>query len=161
MRMSNQGEKTELVTVVGNAPAVKYPGTVICLGGRNFIVAPLPPRRYRVVVPLLCKLLKNIGNLATALRSTPETAPSPEQTLVNLLMTLSNAFSEEMIDDLSRAYYLTLLRNYPDLTEEEWNDELPVTLMEMVQHFMLVAQMAGLMPSGGKKANQGEAGAAT
>lgn len=137
---------------------IKYPDTTVkkeltvTLGGRAWVFAPLPPRRYRLVVPLLCKLLGNIGALAEFFKPSNETA-KPD--FIGMLASLSKSFSEEMIDDLSRAYYLTLLRNYPELTEDEWFEDTPVSMMEMITHFMLVANMAGLMPNKGAKRDEG------
>lgn len=142
---------------------VKYEGTTVKLGGRDWVFAPLPPRRYRITVPLVCSLLTDIGTLVSAFQPKPVVEGEEAKPLdfTSLLVSFSDAFSEEMIDNLSKVFYLTLLRNYPEMTEDEWYEETPVTLMEMVTNFMVVAQMSGIMPAGGKKEKKGEGIAGT
>jgi hypothetical protein len=61
---------------------------------------------------------------------------------------------EAKIDRLVEAYYVALTRAHPELTREEW-EELPVTVVEMIDALPLLARAAGLVPR--KEGSPGEA----
>lgn len=98
--------------------APRHDGAVVRLGGRDWVLADLAPKQYRKVIPALVALeaLRSVGDL-----------------------------DEAKIDRLVEAYYLALTRAYPDLTREEW-EEVPVSVVEMIDALPILAQKAGLVP---------------
>jgi hypothetical protein len=106
-------------------------GTLVRLGGRDWVLADLAPRQYRKVIPALVALdpLRSVGDL-----------------------------DEAKIDRLVEAYYLALTRAHPDLTREEW-EEVPVSVIEMIDALPTLARKAGLVPR--KDGEPGEASGPT
>lgn len=103
----------------------------VTLGGTAWTLADLAPRQYRKVIPALIGL----GTLATVAD-----------------------LDEGRIDRLVEAYYWALTRAQPTLTREQW-DEVPVSVIEMIEALPVLAEKAGLVPR--RDAASGEARAPT
>ena len=111
-----------------NKELLEAGATGVILGGVIWPLRKLALKQNRVVTPLVVKLGPAFKQFSKGVKTADN---------------LVGVVTDEMFNDLSNMVFTALTRSHPTLKRDEF-DELPITIFELFQAFLPIAEQTGL-----------------